>query len=260
VSRPVLLVLVAVLASGCVLEPKSYWVPDTLTVERFDYASWDGLLRDHVHDGAVDYPAISRDGRLGDFVDALRRGRFTKETTREQRLAFLINGYNALVIASVLQGGSPASLGGRYAFFWRTAHGIAGESITLYDLENKRIRRYDEPRIHFALVCASHSCPKLRSQAYFPELLEEQLLAATEDFVNDPTRNRFDAAARTARVSRIFDWYEEDFTAAHGTIAAYISRYVADPDVARGLAGRGWKLRFLPYDWTLNGAPPPAAD
>ncbi len=111
VLRPVLLLLAATLATGCVLEPKSYWVRDTLTVERFDYAGWEGLLRDHVRDGAVDYPALSRDGRLGEFVNALRRGRFTKRTTREQRLAFLINGYNALVISAVLKGGSPATLG-----------------------------------------------------------------------------------------------------------------------------------------------------
>ena len=258
--RSVLLVLAAVLVFGCVLEPKPYWVPDTVTVERFDYSGWDGLLRDHVRDGAVDYPAISRDGRFGDFVDALRRSRFTRETTREQRLTFLINGYNALVISAVLKGGSPASLGGRYEFFWRTRHGIAGEAITLYDLENARIRSYDEPRIHFALVCASRSCPKLRSGAYWPELLDQQLLEATEDFANDPTRNRYDVGARTASVSRIFDWYEEDFTAAHGTVEAYLSRYVVDPYVARGLAGGGWKLGFLRYDWTLNGAPPPAAE
>jgi hypothetical protein len=207
--------LVLPLAVGCAVQPKSYWVPETVTVERVDDYGWDGLLRDHVRDGAVDY---------------------------------------------VLRGGSPATLGGRYSFFLRTPHGIAGESISLNDLENKRIRSYDEPRIHFALVCASASCPKLRSEAYRADRLDAQLRIATEDFINDPTRNRFDAASRTAHVSKIFDWYEEDFTAAHGSLQAYLSRYVADPEVARGLAGGGWKLRFLAYDWSLNGATPPAAD
>lgn len=258
--RSVLFLLAVALAAGCAVQPKSYWVPGTVTVERVDDFGWDGLLRDHVRNGAVDYPAISRDDRLGEFVDVLRRSRFTKQTTRDERLAFLINGYNALTISSVLQGGSPATLGGRYGFFLRTPHRIAGESISLHDLENKRIRSYDEPRIHFALVCASASCPKLRSEAYRADRLDDQLRIATEDFVNDPTRNRFDAASRTAHVSKIFDWYEEDFTAAHGSLQAYLSRYVADPEVARGLAGGGWKLRFLAYDWSLNGTPPPAAD
>lgn len=257
-SCPLLLALA--LACACAVQPKSYWVPETITVERFDPAPWEELLREHVRDGAVDYPAIARDGRLGAVVDALRRSRFTRETTRDERLAFLINGYNALVVWSVLKGGSPSTLTGRYSFFLRTPHGIAGESISLYDLENQRIRSYGDPRIHFALVCASASCPKLRSEAYRADRLEAQLLAATRDFVNDPTRNRFDADARTAHLSKIFDWYEEDFTAGQGSLQAWLSRHVLDPEVARGLARGGWKLRFLAYDWSLNGAPPPAED
>jgi len=260
VLRPVPILLAATVCLACVLPPKTHWVPETLTVERVDYSGWDGLLRDHVRDGAVDYPALSRDPRLEAFVQDVHRSRFTRDTTREQRLAFLINGYNALVIHAVLRGGSPASLGGRYAFFMRTLHPIAAESITLYDLENKRIRSYDEPRIHFALVCASASCPKLRSEAYTPERLEGQLLSATKRFVNDPKRNRFDAASRRADVSKIFKWYEEDFTVAHGSLQAYLSRYVDDADVAAGLAAGRWKLRFLSYDWSLNGTAPPATD
>jgi hypothetical protein len=235
-------------------------VPDSVTVERIDYGEWDRLLRETVRDGKVDYATISRDGRLADFVDVVRRSRFTKETTRDQRLAFLINGYNALVISAVLGGGSPATLGGRYAFFTRKRYGIAGESITLLDLERERIMKYDEPRIHFALVCASASCPKLRSGAYRPERLDAQLEEDARGFVNDSVRNRFDPASRTASVSKIFKWYEGDFTAAHGTLEAYLSRYVADREMARSLATGGWKLRFLSYDWSLNGAPPPAAE
>ena len=80
-----LIILPLLLGAGCVLAPKAYWVPESVTVERVDYAGWDGLLRDHVRDGRVDYAAISRDPRFDDFVDTLRRGRFTKETTRDER-------------------------------------------------------------------------------------------------------------------------------------------------------------------------------
>jgi len=260
VLAPLGAALAVALFAGCVLPPETHWVPETLTVERVDYTGWDGLLRDHVRDGAVDYPAMAADPRLGAFVDDVHRSRFTRDTTRDERLAFLINGYNALVIHAVLRGGSPASLGGRYAFFMRTRHPIAAESITLYDLENRRIRSYDEPRIHFALVCASASCPKLRSEAYRPERLDDQLEAATRAFVNDESRNRFHVSERRADVSKIFDWYEEDFTAAHGSLGAYLSRIVDDASAAAGLAGGGWKLRFLPYDWSLNGAAPPTVD
>ena len=255
-----LLVLPLLLGAGCVLTPKAYWVPESVTVERVDYAGWDGLLRDHVRDGRVDYAAISRDPRFDDFVDTLRRGRFTKETTRDERLAFLINGYNALAIEGILSGQSPATLLGRREFFWRTRYPIAGQEMTLSDLENRRIRPYEEPRIHFALVCASRSCPDLRAEAYVPERLDAQLLDATRRFVNDPSRNTYDAAARRAKISAIFDWYEEDFAAAHRSIPTYLSRYVEDSEVARGLASDGWKIHFARYDWSLNHAPPRAAE
>ena len=259
-QRSVLLLLPLVLGTGCVLTPQSYWVPDTFVVERVDYSGWDGLLREHVHRGRVDYGAISRDARFQEFIETLRRGRFTRETTREQRLAFLINGYNALTIDGILKGGSPSTGLGRYDFFWRTRHRIAGEAITLQDLEQVRIRPFGEPRIHFAIVCASASCPALRPEAYVPERLEAQLRDATESFIGDPSRNRFETVSRTARVSAIFDWYEDDFTAAHASISAYLSLFVRDPELARGLASGAWKIRFRRYDWSLNGAVPPAAE
>ena len=254
--RRVLPLLVVLVLSGCAPGPEAHWTPQTITVDRIDYTGWDAVLREHVRDGAVDYAEISRDARFEAFVKDVNRSRFTKETTREERLAFLLNGYNALVVQSVIEGGSPASVLGRRRFFRRTPHAIAGQSITLADLVNRRIRRYDEPRVHFALVCGAVSCPPLRSEAYRPERLDAQLEDAARAFVNDPTRNRFDAGRRRADVSKLFDWYAEDFTAAHGTLQAYLSRTVDDPGAAAGLAAGGWRLRFLPWSWRLNGAPP----
>lgn len=255
-TRAPVLLLALLLLSACAKPPAAYWVPDSVPVERLDFDDWDAVLRAHVRDGRVDYPGVRQDDRFRAFLDTLRRGRFTRDTTREQRLAFLINGYNAYAIAGILDGGSPVTLNGRRKFFLRVQHRIAGEAITLSDLQNERIRTYGDPRIHFALVCASASCPKLLGEAYQPGRLDEQLELVTGRFVNDPTRNRFDPATRTAQLSAIFDWYQEDFVEGTGSVAGYVARYLDDPEVARSLAAGGWKLRFLDYDWSLNGVAP----
>jgi hypothetical protein len=130
---------------------------------------------------------------------------------------------------------------------------VAGEEITLWDLEHERLRPLGEPRIHFALVCASASCPKLPSEAYAPVRLGAQLDRDARAFVNDPSRNRFDAQAGEARLSAIFEWYAEDFEAAAGSVHAYVAGYVADPELARGLGAGQWRIEYQDYDWSLNG-------
>ena len=109
---------------------QSYWLPETQPVQRLDYDNWGGLLRAHVRRGNVDYPAIAGDGGFPAFLAALRRARFTSDTTAAQRLAFWINAYNAAAIAGILAGRSPATLLGRAEFFWRTRYDVGGEAIT----------------------------------------------------------------------------------------------------------------------------------
>lgn len=252
-----LLVIWLLLVLGCVNWPKSYWVPNHVLLPNVDYSAWDALLRAHVHDGRVDYHAFAASQEFREFLLVIRRTRLTQDSTREQRLAFYINAYNARAIQGVLDGGSPASLWGRFQFFKRERHAVGGEDITLWDLEHKRIRSMGEARIHFALVCASASCPKLASRAYLPETVDSQLQEAALAFVNDPTRNRFDPERRVAHLSPIFEWYEADFVGASGSIHAYVALFVENPRVAEELAAGRYKIRFLDYDWSLNGAPPP---
>lgn len=234
---------------------QSYWLPETQPVQRLDYDNWGGLLRAHVRRGNVDYPAIAGDGGFPAFLAALRRARFTSDTTADQRLAFWINAYNAAAIAGILAGRSPATLLGRAEFFWRTRYDVGGEAITLWDLEQERIRPVGDPRIHFALVCASASCPVLPSQAYLPRVLDAQLEVATRAFVNDPTKNRYDPVERVAHLSEIFERYAEDFEAAAGSVAAYVALHLEHPEAAAGLADGSWEVRYMDFDWSLNGKP-----
>jgi len=245
------------LTAGCVAPSLSYWLPETTLVERFDYTEWDALLRAHVRDGVVDYPAFAGSQRFSQHLTRLRRARFTQDTTREQRMAFLANAYNALAIAAVLDGYSPASLIGRGRFFLRVRYPVGGEEITLWDLERHRLLPLGDPRVHFAIVCASLSCPKLASEALLPDRLEQQLERSARRFVNDPARNRFDREKREAQLAAIFERYTEDFAEAAGSVEAYVARYVDDPRLAQDLAEGRYRVRFLDDDWSLNGIQPP---
>lgn len=218
-----------------------------------DPAPFDALLRAHVKDGVVDYPAFQASAAFRKYVEEL--GRPVRLAGRDDTLAYYINAYNALAIAGILDGLSPSSLLGRSRYFKIKEWPFAGGAITLHDLEHKLIRPLGEPRIHFAIVCASKSCPLLRAEAYTPGRLDAQLDEQARQFVNDPFRNRFDAPSRTARLSEIFKWFEEDFRPA-GSVQKYIARYAADPAVATLLASDGFRVQFIDYDWSLNGASP----
>ena len=215
-----------------------------------------GLLRDNVSAaGVVNYPGIKADPRLAEYLDYLAAADPDAFATDQQRLAFWINAYNALAIKGILDGLSPDGLLARVIFFRTTDYTLAGREINLYDLERDIIIPFNEPRIHFAINCASASCPILGAVPYVADQLEPQLEAATRAFINDPAKNRFDLAANTASISKIFDWFQADFERAAGSVQKYLASYVADPEAAAHLAREGFEVRYLDYDWSLNGTP-----
>ena len=110
--------------------------------------------------------------------------------------------------------------------------------------------------MHFAIVCASTSCPKLQPWAYRPEQLDRQLVQVAKAFINDPTRNRFDRTQKVASLSMIFKWFESDFAGAAGSVLAYVARYVDDSELAKELTQPGYRIEYLDYDWSLNGIAP----
>ncbi len=220
-----------------------------------DTDALDEALVRHVHAGRVDYPGLARSPAFAGYLADIARVRRGAATDADW-LAFLINSYNALAIGAVLDGLSPASLLGRLRFFLLRRHRIGGRYRTLYGLEHAELMAMGEPRIHFAIVCASASCPPLRPAAYRPATLPALLDADAREFVNDPRRNRFDPATGIARLSRIFRWYRGDFGAGTGALQAWLAGYVADPEVADRLAAGVFRIEYLRYDWSLNGTPP----
>ncbi|MEO8224812.1 MAG: DUF547 domain-containing protein [Gammaproteobacteria bacterium] len=213
----------------------------------------DGPLLRNVRNGFVDYDGIRADPAFDRFVTGLATASPDELGDRDTRLAFLINAYNALAIRGILDGYSPSSIFGRYNYFKRRTYPLLGVPTTLEALEHGRILPLGEPRVHFAIVCASISCPRLASRAYRPGDLDAQLEAAARAFANDGTRNRFDTQRKIAFLSSIFDWYQADFSAAAGSTQKFLARYVSDPATRDLLALDGFEVRFLPYDWDLNG-------
>ena len=127
--------------------------------------------------------------------------------------------------------------------------GLKGEVISLNDIENGTLRAdFSEPRIHFALVCASVGCPALRNEAYQAKDLDRQLNEQARLFLSDTSKNRFDPATNTLHLSPIFDWFRADFAAVAGTVAAYVARYLDDPRIRKP----GVKIKYTDYDWSLN--------
>ena len=178
-----------------------------------------------------------------------------KLDTKAEQLAYNINAYNAFAIQGILDGLSPSSFIGRQRYFRLQEWPLAGKRISLYDLEHAVLRPLGDPRMHFAIICASKSCPFLRSEVYTAAKLDAQLDDQARQFVNDPSRNRFDKTTKTAYLSEIFKWFDEDFRGA-GSVQKYIAKYVDDSEIARLLASDGFRVDWITYDWSLNGTPP----
>jgi len=250
-------ILLLVTVTGCSSVPRSYMPADPIAPSQASHDAWNQIVQAHVRDGQVNYPAIQADARLDGYLAQLNRIDPNGLSTREARLAFWINAYNAFAVKGILDQYSPKTLWGRYRYFIGREYRVGGTTINLYDLERKvLIEQFHEPLMHFAIVCASASCPKLQPWAYESAQLDRQLTHVARAFINDPTKNRFDRARRVAMLSKIFDWFEEDFVAAAGSVPQFLARYVDDAEVARDLRAGLYRLEYLDYDWSLNGPPP----
>lgn len=244
------------LLAGCSTVPASYKPALPLAPGEFSHQPFDQVLHAHVRGGDVDYPGIQGDRRFDQYLQYLDHVD-PNSLPKGDRLAFWINAYNAYAIKGILDGYSPGTWAGRYRYFIGRTYRVGGASLNLYDLERDvLIAQFHDPRMHFAIVCASASCPKLQSWAYEMPQLEQQLEQAAHGFINDSSRNRFDRTNRVAYLSRIFDWFADDFSAQAGSVARYVARYVADEELARELATQRYRIEYVDYDWSLNGSAP----
>ena len=227
-----------------------------------DLRIWDELLQRYVDDlGRVNYRRWKAEGAdvLRVWLESLADVDLADFTDADARLALWLNAYNAIAISQVLEVYPIASIRPKVLgipnwlsfldFFTRSNTIIGGKKYSLNQIEHAILRpEFAEPRIHFALVCASVGCPLLRGGAYFPESVRTQLEADASRFIHNPDKVRYDAQKKTLYLSKIFKWYEEDFVKAAGSVAEYVGGYLG-PEAA---VGDGWAIVFLPYDWNLN--------
>ena len=227
-------------------------IPD----EAYEYPTtrFTQVLSQSVVDGHVNYAFLAESDQLEAYWHYVSSENVDRFESEEETLAFYINAYNALSIKGILKGRSPKNYFGKIRFFYSDKYDIAGERINLYNFEHKVIRPLGEPRIHFALVCSANSCPKLRPEAYTAATLDRQLDENTIEFINDQSKNWFDTEEKVAHLSKIFDWFTEDFTADGLSLQQYIAQYVSDDKVAALLREDAFKIKYNKYDWGLNGS------
>lgn len=228
---------------------------DAVDGAAFDHALFDALLKKYVTDqGLVDYDALAGEAsQLDEYI--ARIGRFDIDTLgRNERLALLINAYNAMTLRLVLDYMPVESIKNiPAAKRWDARRWtIDGETYSLNQIEHELIRpKFAEPRVHFALVCAAIGCPPLRREAYTGDRLESQLADQARIVHTNERWFRLDVDRGDLYLTALYDWYGNDFRQVASSVTAYAAQF--SPELV-GLinAGREVKVRFLDYDWSLN--------
>jgi hypothetical protein len=239
-----------------------------------DHRAWNELLARHVVviDGGkasqVAYAGFARDrAALKAYLESLSAvtGQEYSGWSREQKLAFLINAYNAFTVQKILTRYPDLKSIRDFGLFvgnpWKDRFfRLLGKPMHLDNIEHDTIRApgdFDEPRIHFAVNCASIGCPMLREEAYVAPRLDAQIEEQTQRFLSDRSRNRFEAGK--LKLSSIFDWYGKDFargwkgyTALDQFLAQYADRLADAPPQRQAIRDGKTALEFLEYDWSLN--------
>jgi hypothetical protein len=220
-----------------------------------DHSALDGLLRKHVAPGGwVNYRALrTRSHTLDRYLESLVTIPL-EALGRSERLALMINGYNAFTLRLILDHEGIRSIKDiPAAQRWDAARWRIGPLVlSLNQIEHEQIRpRFREPRIHFALVCAAVGCPPLRSEAYTGGRLEELLADQTRLVHGSQRWFRYDGGAATVHLTSLYRWYEDDFGQVAGSVMHFASRHSSE--LGSALTGSTVpRIEWIPYGWSLN--------
>ncbi|MDT8321970.1 MAG: DUF547 domain-containing protein [Xanthomonadales bacterium] len=236
------------------------WVPAAASDYEAALQDWEAVLQQFVDEqGRIDFTALSAaHAELDRFVEFIAR--FSPAShpdlfpSRADQLAYHLNAYNALAMQGVIDRGIPEDFDGffkRLSFFKLRKIVVGGEKTSLYDYENGVIRPLGEARVHFALNCMVRGCPRLPREPFRAGSLERQLQDATVEFFSREKNIRVDAYKGTVHLSWILDYYMDDFIGAdkRRALIGYVNRYRAVP------VPEDYRVKFMPYDWTVNRQP-----
>ncbi len=234
-----------------------------VSIDRIDHRQWDALLRRYVDaKGDVAYAQWKQSAQdqqvLASYLAQLSTANPDAQASPAAKLAFWINAYNAVTVHGILREYPTTSIRNHtakllgYNIWDDLLLTVGGKAYSLNQMEHELLRKMGEPRIHFAIVCASRSCPRLLAEAYDPTKLDAQLTTNTQNFFANPGNFAFDPARGSFQLSSILDWFGEDFGSDQASqlrkIAPYLpSRAAYDAAIANSVS-----LSYLKYDWGLN--------
>jgi hypothetical protein len=213
--------------------------------QNIGHSSWTNFLQKYVsHEGQVNYQAIKlNDSELNNYLNLMAQNTPNDSWSKNEKLAYWINAYNAFTIKLITDNLPLKSIKDIKNPWDQEFIQMNSKMMSLNDIEHEILRNMGEPRIHFAIVCASESCPKLWNEAYKADELEEQLTQATKEFLSDDSKNKI--ATDQIEISKIFKWFTKDFEQ-NGSLIDFLNSYSdikISPDA---------KIDYLDYSWELN--------
>ncbi len=219
------------------------------------HEKWTAMVQKYVSPaGNVNYKGFKADVvRLNEYLAVLSKQQPGKNWTKNEELAFWINAYNAFTVKLIVDNYPVKSIKdlnpGVSVIFVNTVwdkgfFSIGGNKMSLNDIEHIKLRKMNEPRIHFTIVCASKSCPKLLNTAYEAATLENQLTKAAKDFLADPSKNK--VSNTNPKLSKIFDWFAGDFKVNGKSKIDFINQFTTVK------IDKNANIGYLEYDWKLN--------
>ncbi|QDT45047.1 hypothetical protein Pan241w_51640 [Gimesia alba] len=236
-----------------------------ISMSQVDHSTFDRLLKKYVDTkGMVNYEAwkASQTDRraLQNYLKLLSRANPRATAPKQARLAFWINAYNAVTLEGIMQVYPTTSIRNHtakvfgYNIWDDLPLNVGGKNYSLNQIEHEILRKMNEPRIHFAIVCASIGCPKLRNEAYTTEKVDAQLTANAIDFFQQKKHFQIKPTQRTVHLSSILDWFATDFGSTQSEQLHYIAKFA--PEASRSfLITPNVTVKYLDYNWGLNHQP-----
>lgn len=249
-------------AGSPVLVGKQVPTSQKVALAEIQHDAWTALLEKHVdQQGNVNYRAWKADAAslqaLDNYLAHLSQAKIGSRNSVQAQLAYWINAYNAVTIKGILREYPTSSIRNHTARLigyniWKDLKlQVDSQQVSLDAMEHEILRKLGEPRIHFAIVCASVSCPKLQRWAFEAAKLDEQLTTAAQEFFADTSKNRFDVASGRVQLSQIMSWFGDDFGKTSADQMRFVAKY--SPVTARRLlVGGRAKVSYMKYDWGLN--------
>lgn len=234
-----------------------------VSMDQIDHRAWDTLLKKYVDkDGLVNYAALKSSKEdsaiLDGYLRTLSSANIKAQSKRDAQFAYWINAYNAVTLHGILREYPTKSIKKHTSNFggyniWHDYQLVIGnKAVSLDQIEHKILRKMNEPRIHFAIVCASIGCPRLLNEAYVADRLEEQLEHNTKDFFARKQNFQHDESNRRFHMSSILSWFAEDFGKNRAAQMKTISKWLPTPEARDAAQKNLVRVKYLKYDWNLN--------